>query len=235
MPYISLLFRQIALLFSSKAPHLGQNILIFTFDIHVLNKLLQKQLWQQIIKAKLWNQSHLLELVGQDGQALRQIVKTVKSGDSSNREAWGAKLYWANMFGEEFSRDRAGALPNAALNYGYAILRAAVARALAGAGLLPTLGIHHKNRYNAYCLADDVMEPYRPFVDWLVVDLYEELMEAGELLKEHRQQLLQLLYMDVLMEEKMRPLNVALQHSTYALAQCFAGERRKLLYAQFPV
>jgi CRISPR-associated protein Cas1 len=138
---------------------------------------LLKQLWQQTIQAKIENQAYVLHK--KRGMVVKNMlawVDNVKSGDSSNLEARAAAYYWANMFPmlPSFRRGREGQSPNNLLNYGYAILRAVVARSLVGSGLLPTLGIHHHNRYNAYCLADDIMEPYRPFVDKLVVEIFDE-------------------------------------------------------------
>lgn len=139
---------------------------------------LRKQLWQQTIQAKIENQAYVLN------KTRNAVVKNmlawvdiVKSGDSDNLEARAAAYYWANMFPDipEFRRGREGVPPNNLLNYGYAILRAVVARSLVASGLLPTLGIHHHNRYNAYCLADDIMEPYRPFVDKLVVEIVDSI------------------------------------------------------------
>jgi CRISPR-associated protein Cas1 len=205
----------------------------FKFQIDSTEPL-RKNLWQQVIKAKLWNQGKLLEILGKNGEPLYHLSKQVKSGDSENKEAWGAKIYWNTLFGDDFSRERFGDMPNPALNYGYAILRACVARNLAGSGLLPTLGIHHRNRYNSYCLADDIMEPYRPFVDWMVWEMREELManEEGELSQAQRHKLLEILTIDVIMEGKKRPLMNAVKTTTAKLAQCFEGTRKKMLYAQ---
>ena len=128
---------------------------------------LKKQLWQQTIMAKISNQATLLQnRRGAEVGNMRKWATDVKSGDSENLEARAAAYYWKNIFPSipHFIRGREGDPPNNLLNYGYAILRAVVARALVSSGLLPTLGIHHHNKYNAYCLADDIMEPYRPYV-----------------------------------------------------------------------
>jgi len=138
---------------------------------------LKKQLWQQTVKAKIRNQAAMLKHSGQSDEALNRLATQVKSGDSTNEEAQAARRYWPGLFGKYFRRERFGMPPNPSLNYAYAILRAAVARALCGSGLLPTLGIHHRNKYNAYCLADDIMEPYRPFVDlcvWQQMQLHDD-------------------------------------------------------------
>lgn len=134
---------------------------------------LKKQLWQQTVVAKIRNQAELLVLQKVENKALLNCMKEVKSGDIDNQEARAAAYYWKRLFPDflEFRRERFGPPPNNILNYGYAILRAMVARSLVASGLLPTLGIHHRNQYNAYCLADDIMEPYRPFVDRVVCNI----------------------------------------------------------------
>ena len=133
---------------------------------------LKKNIWKQIVEAKIRNQAALLHKLGKDGDVLKPYYKNVKSGDSDNREGVAAKLYWDELFDGQFMRFRTGPSPNEMLNYGYTVLRAAVARSLTGSGLLPAIGIFHRNRYNAFPLADDVMEPYRPFVDEIVFHLY---------------------------------------------------------------
>ena len=132
---------------------------------------LKKQLWQQIIKYKINNQAHLLENIGQSTTPLKHYASKVLSGDTDNREGVAAAYYWKHLFDFDFKRERYGEFPNLFLNYGYIILRAAVARAISGSGLLNTLGIHHHNKYNAFCLADDIMEPYRPIVDAKVLTI----------------------------------------------------------------
>jgi len=159
--------------------------------------------------------------------------RNVKSGDTDNREGLAARLYWSRLFGAGFRRDREGPSPNNMLNYGYIVLRAAVARALTGSGLLPTLGIHHKNRYNAFCLADDIMEPYRPYVDDTVIDIYNENPETENLDNYLKQRILQFLTMDTRFEQIVRPLSSGLSHTTATLARCFAGETRKIDYPVF--
>jgi CRISPR-associated protein Cas1 len=191
---------------------------------------LKKNLWQQTIKQKILNQSSMLELVGKEGAALRYMAGQVKSGDPDNLEGRAAKRYWNSLFGNEFSRDRFGDHPNNLLNYGYTILRAATARALCGSGLLPTLGIHHRNKYNAYCLADDIMEPYRPFVDRIVWNMTINSEPIEELTREQKAALIQVTITDVEIGKKTRPLMVALQETTSSLAKSFLGEQRKLTY-----
>lgn len=195
---------------------------------------LKKNLWMQTVKQKLNNQADLLSQEGHDAQALLYKSKNVKSGDPSNEEAKGAAIYWPRLLGDGFRRERYGDAPNALLNYGYAILRAAVARALTGSGLHPTLGIFHRNQYNSFCLADDIMEPYRPFVDRLVMDHIREYGLSNELDKQTKAHLLGVLTMDTLMEDRQRPLMLSLSESTSSLASCFLGETKRIKYASFP-
>lgn len=193
---------------------------------------LKKQLWQQTIQAKITNQANLLgEVLGEPVPNMLAWAKQVKSGDSENLEARAAAFYWRNLFITlpGFTREREETAPNSLLNYGYAILRGIIARALVGSGLLPTLGIHHHNKYNAYCLADDVMEPYRPFVDQLVLEICGEDF-PDQLTKEIKAQLLAIPTLDVEMEGQRRPLMVAASQTTSSLYRCFAGESRRLIY-----
>lgn len=191
---------------------------------------LKKQLWQQTVKAKIKNQAQLLDLMDRDGEALHHMATKVKSGDSTGMEALAARKYWGRLFPSDFTRDRYGIAPNPALNYGYAILRAAVARSLAGSGLLATLGIHHHNKYNSFALADDIMEPYRPYVDLVVTDMIEQGMDVGDLGKYEKAFLLEMLAMDVHVGRNKRPLMVALSHTTASLARCFSGSAKKINY-----
>ncbi len=194
---------------------------------------LKKNLWKQTIECKITNQALLLDKLGLRSQDLKNLSKTVKSGDADNREGFAARIYWQRLFGNSFTRDRYGDPPNPFLNYGYILLRSAVARALAGSGLLSTLGIHHRNRYNAFCLADDVMEPYRPWVDQLAVSMHQCWPDAFILEKEHKEELLKLMAFDVKIGDVKRPLMVALSLTTASLARCFAGEIRKITYPVF--
>lgn len=191
---------------------------------------LQKQLWQQTIRAKIENQAATLkECRGCDVRNMMRWVEDVRSGDADNLEARAAVYYWANLF-RNFRRDREGEPPNNLLNYGYAILRAVVARGLVVSGLIPTLGIHHHNRYNAYCLADDIMEPYRPYVDRLVVELYDSGIE--ELSQSVKATLLSIPVLDVFINGQRSPLMVAVGQTTASLYKCFSGESRKILYPE---
>lgn len=220
---------------------------------------LRKQLWQQTVQAKITNQAYVLSTMRhQTVKNMLAWVDDVKSGDSDNLEGRAAAYYWANMFPAfpDFRRGREGEPPNNLLNYGYAILRAVVARALVGSGLLPTLGIHHHNRYNAYCLADDIMEPYRPFVDRLVVELTDEItnnttdtacannvaaedsqeyqrLNRFELTKELKAILLSIPVLDVKIAGQRSPLMIAVGQTTASLAKCYLGELRKIVYPEF--
>lgn len=197
---------------------------------------LKKQLWQQTIQVKIANQAHVLKLMKNvQTTNMNAWVGQVKSGDSDNLEARAAAYYWENLFShiDDFRRGREERPPNNLLNYGYAILRAVVARALVASGLLPTLGIHHHNRYNAYCLADDIMEPYRPFVDRLVFKIIDSDLDFYELSKEIKAQLLSIPVLDVLINEKRSPLMNAVAQTTASLAKCYLGEIRKIAYPSF--
>lgn len=194
---------------------------------------LQKQLWQQTIKAKITNQATVLSQAR--GVAIKNMMhwaSEVTSGDTENHEARAAAYYWGNLFDSNFRRHREGDPPNNLLNYGYAILRAVVARALVSSGLLPTLGIHHHNRYNAYCLADDIMEPYRPFADRIVVELVDSGADYSELTKEIKTKLLSIPQTDVLINGKRSPLFVAVSQTTASLYNCFEGGIRKISYPE---
>ena len=194
---------------------------------------LQKQLWQQTIIAKIENQAAVLRDVrGLNVVNMQRWAMDVRSGDAMNLEARAAAYYWKEAFPmiEDFKRDREGVAPNNMLNYGYAILRAVVARALVGSGLLPTWGMHHRNKYNAYCLADDVMEPYRPYVDRLVMSLYDKYGAIEILDKQHKAELLSVPTLDVTINGKRSPLMVAVGLTTSSLQKCYAGEARKIVY-----
>ena len=195
---------------------------------------LMKQLWQQTIKAKIENQAVVLkEYSDVETKCMNVWAADVKSGDSNNLEARAAAYYWKNLFQiEGFTRDRDGIPPNNLLNYGYAILRAVVARGLVVSGLLPTLGIHHHNRYNAYCLADDVMEPYRPYVDRLVCGMIKQGVDYTELTKELKGQLLTIPVLETHIAGKRSPLMVAVGQTTASLYKCFSGELRKISYPE---
>ena len=189
---------------------------------------LKKNLWKQTVEAKIRNQAALLDKLDKDGSQLKPYWQNVKSGDADNREGIAAKIYGDALFGDDFMRCRTGGAPNEMLNYGYTVLRAAVARSLMGSGLFPAFGIYHRNRYNAFPLADDIMEPYRPFVDEIVFDLYAN--GETELNKDVKTELLKLLYVDTVFYKVTRPLDLGLSVTTSSLAKCFSGEQKKIMY-----
>ena len=193
---------------------------------------LKKQLWQQTIIEKITNQGILLEKITGNKNSFDFLVSKVLSGDSSNMEGVAASQYWKTFFDSydvNFKRERFGNYPNNFLNYGYAILRAATARALSGSGLLNTLGIHHKSKYNAFALADDIMEPFRPIVDEKVFEIMQSF-EEQELNTKIKSELLQILTRTVYFKEEKSPLMVALQKTASSLQQCYTGNRKKLKY-----
>lgn len=189
---------------------------------------LKKNLWKQTVEAKIRNQAALLDKLDKDGSQLKPYWQNVKSGDTDNREGIAAKIYWDALFGDDFMRYRSGVSPNEMLNYGYTVLRAAVTRSLMGSGLFPSFGIYHRNRYNAFPLADDIMEPYRPYVDEIVFDLYAN--GEQELNKDVKAELLKLLYVDTVFDKVTRPLDLGLSVTTSSLAKCFSGDQKKILY-----
>jgi CRISP-associated protein Cas1 len=197
---------------------------------------LKKQLWQQTVKAKINNQAAVLKKWDSKWLLLKNLADGVKSGDADNNEAIAAAHYWQNLFPPAwmFYRKRDGVPPNNLLNYGYAIIRAGMARAIVGAGLLPTLGIFHRNRYNAYCLADDMMEPYRPFVDMVVRKIIHRTSAVDKLTQELKVELLALPRMDTIINDEKSPLLIAMQRTATSLAKCYLGEQRKLLLPEMP-
>lgn len=220
--------------------HMPQSMLLNLNGHHLQNEIfrhqinvsepLKKNLWKQTVEAKIDNQAGMLLKARKSFKEVAKFAKDVKSGDPDNREGAAARMYWKTLMGDDFSRERFGDWPNPVLNYGYAILRAAVARALIGSGLLPTLGIHHHSRYNAYCLADDIMEPYRPFVDETAYHIYLAYPDVFELDKALKAELLKVLTVDVYFQNQVRPLMVGLSQTTASLARCFAGKSRKIEY-----
>ena len=190
---------------------------------------LKKQLWQQTIIEKITNQGILLQKITSKNNNFEFLASKVLSGDSSNMEGVAANFYWKSFFEHNFKRERFGDYPNNFLNYGYAILRAATARALSGSGLLNTLGIHHKSKYNAFALADDIMEPFRPIVDEKVAEIMQNYSEQ-ELNTAIKAELLQILTRTVYFKEEKSPLMVALQKTASSLQQCYTGERKKIKY-----
>lgn len=198
---------------------------------------LKKQLWQQTVQAKIRNQASVLKrLSGAETRCMLAWANDVKSGDGENHEGRAAAYYWKSVFPEmeRFVRDPEGDAPNNLLNYGYAIVRAVVARALVASGLLPTFGIHHHNRYNAFCLADDIMEPYRPYVDELVIEILRSGIDCSELTTDLKRQLLGLPVKEVVIGGQRSPLMMAVTQTTASLVKCFTGELRKILYPEMP-
>ena len=196
---------------------------------------LKKQLWQQTVQAKIRNQTAILaDCRGIETGNMRKWVTEVRSGDPDNFEGRAAAYYWKNIFPKVngFTREREGISPNNLLNYGYAILRAVIARALVASGMLPTLGIHHHNRYNAYCLADDIMEPYRPYVDELVVNYTDQNGYPDELGTEEKRAILGIPVMDVVIDGRRSPLMLAAGQTAASLFRCFSGESRKIAYPE---
>lgn len=195
-------------------------------------EVLKKQLWKQVVEAKIRDQARLLEKVGKDGDLLKPYYAHVKSGDADNREGIAARIYFQALFGPDFIRNRHAQDHNILLNYGYMVLRAAVARALVSSGLFPALGLFHHHRSNAFPLADDLMEPYRPFVDEVVYALVSQ--GKVQLTKEVKSELIQVLYADTLFERTSRPLSVGLSQTTASLVRCYAKEQSLLVLPCLP-
>ena len=238
MPLINALAdNNVALIFCNDRgmPHaMLQNLETHTLQCEILNtqigvgEVLKKQLWKQTIEAKIKNQSKLLIKLGKDGSVLKPYYSNVKSGDSDNREGLAARIYWNCLFGDDFVRDRSLSGINALLNYGYTILRSATARALMGSGLLPSIGIFHHNRSNAFPLADDIMEPYRPYVDEIVYEMYcKGIVELNQAAKSF---LLHVLTCDTHFTKVTRPLSIALTMTAASLVKCYEKELDKINY-----
>lgn len=192
---------------------------------------LKKQMWQQTIVAKILGQAHVLGTQLIEHNNMLKWAKDVRSGDTENMEARAAAFYWRNMFEKDaFIRDPQGLPPNNLLNYGYSIVRAMMARALVGAGLLPTLGIHHHSRYDAYCLADDIMEPYRPFVDMKVLEMWKNGGITSDISSDQKRELLGITTMDVNISGHRSPMMLAIQTTAQSVRKCFSGEARKIIY-----
>lgn len=182
-----------------------------------------KRLWQALVKAKIIQQENTLALLGISAGNLGTLVKSVRSGDPGNVEAQAARRYWPMLFGDSFRRERFGPMPNPLLNYGYTVLRAATARATVSAGLHPSLGIHHRNRTNSLCLVDDLMEPFRPLIDYTVAGLVADGRQ--DMGREVRRDLAAALMMDLVTERGTTPLQTCLERAAQSLAQSFeSGE-----------
>jgi CRISP-associated protein Cas1 len=244
-PLMAKLLEHNAALMICNAKHMPQGMII-NMEAHTLQSArfraqvaaslpLQKNLWQQTVKAKIRNQAAVLSFYHQDYARMLELADKVRSGDPDNCEAQAAQYYFRRAFSDDrsFRRHPEGDFPNNMLNYGYAILRALIARAIAGTGLHPTLGISHRNQYNAFCLADDIMEPYRPFVDLAVLRYLETREEeTGEILKADKVELLKIPVMDVHISGKTSPLMHGTQRTAASLVACFQQQERKLLYPE---
>ena len=192
---------------------------------------LKKQMWQQTVVAKILGQAHVLGIQIIEHNNMFKWAKDVRSGDTDNMEARAAAYYWRNMFEKDaFIRDPQGLPPNNLLNYGYSVVRAMMARALVGAGLLPTLGIHHHSRYDAYCLADDIMEPYRPFMDMKVLEMWKKGSITSDISSDQKRELLGITTMDVNISGHRSPMMLAIQATAQSVQKCFSGEARKIIY-----
>lgn len=239
MPALNLLVEHQVAVIICNQNHLPNGMLLNLNSHHIQQEIfknqieasvpLKKQLWQQTVVEKIQNQGKLLQSITGQKNAFDFLASKVLSGDSSNMEGVAANQYWKAFFDMPFKRERLGKYPNNFLNYGYAILRAATARALSGSGLLNTLGIHHKSKYNAFALADDIMEPFRPLVDELV---YQQMQqhETQELNTTIKAEMLQLLTRTVYFKDEKSPLMVALQKTASSLQQCYTGQRKKIKY-----
>ncbi|MFA6832137.1 MAG: type II CRISPR-associated endonuclease Cas1 [Bacteroidaceae bacterium] len=216
-------------------PLMGNTVQNERFRLQIESSLpLRKQLWQQTVQQKIRNQASVLSTKGDYAKSMYCWAEKVKSGDVENVEGRAAAHYWRHLFPPDmfFVRGQEEGPPNNLLNYGYAILRAVIARSLVASGLLPTFGIHHHNRYNAYCLADDIMEPYRPYVDKLVLEIIDEHKDVSVLSKEIKARLLSIPVLDVRIDGEMSPLMVAASTTTASLYKCFNGESRKIVYPE---
>lgn len=241
IPALNLLIANNAAVIICDASHLPNGLFLNLNSHHIQQEVfkhqiaasvpLKKQLWQQTIIEKIKNQGFLLEHITQQNNKLDFIASKVLSGDTTNMEGVAASFYWKSFFNHDFKRERFGNYPNNFLNYGYAILRAATARALSGSGLLNTLGIHHKSKYNAFALADDIMEPFRPLVDETVHFIMEHYDEQ-ELTTEIKSEFLKILTRTVYFKNEKSPLMVALQKTASSLQQCYTGHRKKIKYPQ---
>ena len=187
---------------------------------------LLKQAWKRIVIAKIDMQAAALEAVGEVYAPVAMLRRKVTSGDAANAEAQAARAYWPRMMGDDFRRDRDGTDANALLNYGYTVLRAATSRAVVAAGLHPTIGLHHRNRGNAFALADDLMEPFRPLVDCAVRSLVAR--KGTQVDTEAKQTLARLIALDLPFGEGLTPVSVALCKLATSLGQSFEAGKLSL-------
>lgn len=235
-----LMKNSIALIISDEAHH--PKGLMLSLDDHILQtkriryqleakQTLKRQLWKQIIYSKVLNQQKLLEKNGIKTEFIKRKLQKIQSGDRGNIEGVVSAFYWKNIFGDKkFLRDRDGDYPNNMLNYGYSIIRAIVARTLVANGLCLSIGLHHRNQYNAFCLADDIIEPYRPFVDSKVLSLYEKYKYELILNKEMKRDLLQVAVQKVQLNKEEKPLSNAIHQTCSSLVKCLAQTHKKILF-----
>ena len=193
---------------------------------------LKKQLWKQTVECKIQNQLKVLEQLDKYASPMYEYLKQVKSGDTTNMEGIAAQHYWKYLIDNDFLRNRFGDYPNPFFNFGYGVLLSIIARALVDTGLLLVLGIFHRNKYNPYCLASDIMEPYRPIVDLLVMKWLQLHPEKQSLDKESKTFLLQIATQDVNIEKLVRPLIVGVKMTASSLLKCYTGEKRQISYPE---
>ncbi len=194
---------------------------------------LKKQLWKHTVECKISNQISVLESMKSYADPMHDYLKNVKSGDTTNMEGIAAQHYWKYLISPDFLRGRFGDSPNQFFNFGYSVLRSIVARAVVETGLMPVLGIFHKNKYNPYCLADDLMEPYRPMVDYMVMNWLKLNPDTEELTKEVKAYILGIATKDVKIDQLRRPLMVAVKSTAVSLYKCYTGEKRQISYPEF--
>lgn len=239
---ISALSQTNAAIISCDEKHLPYGLMLPIFSHHAFTEKMHQQLnaslplcknlWQQTVKAKISNQAAMLRNTRKDDSKMQYYLRQVKSGDPQNIEGRAAAYYWENLFetNNTFIRRRDGDFPNTFLNYGYAVLLAVIARSLVGSGLLPAFGIHHRNKYNPWCLASDIMEPYRPYVDKVILQVIEDFPDADELTPEIKKYILQIPAMDITIDGKSSPMMVGAQRTTASLSACFEGSAKRIMY-----
>ncbi|QPJ65391.1 MAG: type II CRISPR-associated endonuclease Cas1 [Candidatus Nitrohelix vancouverensis] len=194
---------------------------------------LKKRLWQTLVRAKIENQAAVLEAIGRKDEVLYSFARRVQSGDPDNLEAQSARRYWPQLFNEDFRRDPEGDPPNNLLNYGYAIIRASAARAISISGFHPALGLHHRNQSNAFCLADDLMEPFRPIVDCAVKHWFTQGVEKVS--PEIKKQLAGLLDFELAYSDGIRTLSNGFIKLAQSLARSFETKSADLDLPQTPL
>lgn len=188
----------------------------------------RKRLWQAIIRTKIREQAKVLYRATGDSNPLPAYAARVKSGDPDNYEAQASRIYWQRLFGATFRRDYDAPGINSLLNYGYAVMRAAVARAIVGAGLHPSLGLHHHNQYNSFCLADDLIEPLRPAIDMRVYELCRKLQDEPALTIENKRVLLEILYIDCSINDQRLPIMTSLNYYSASVRRVICGEDKRV-------